>query len=123
MKLGRMGRWAVPALLAILLVSCDGDGGGSDASGGGSCDDGRGTAACAAMEQAVAACDHLTSVPAECAQNLRCCTVEDAGKWKARFDCLAQQCAGGASETVAEDACSDLLEGVSWGCNPSGGGI
>ena len=77
---------------------------------------------CARARDAIAACDDAFSLSDACAANLGVCGDEDLARWYGYYDCYARACAEGTA--YGEDAaCSAELEGVSWGCNPAGGGI
>jgi hypothetical protein len=79
---------------------------------------------CAALDDANAACgDGLGAAPKDCEANLGSCSSGELQQWDDRFSCLATECRDGKDLTHADTACSGMLEGVSFGCNPSGGGI
>jgi hypothetical protein len=69
------------------------------------------------------ACSFQDAPPLTCEANLSECTGEELGQWEERLSCLERECDDKKDATEADAACADLLEGVSWGCNPFGGGI
>ena len=74
---------------------------------------------CDAQVRAAETCDWMVT-DAACEANLSSCTTEDLGRWNAWYGCLADDCAAGADQSGVGEGCIDLLEGVSWGCSPSG---
>lgn len=74
---------------------------------------------CDAQERATESCVGMVMDDA-CESNLSECSAAELGRWEAWFGCLADNCAAGADQTAAAEGCTDLLEGVSWGCSPSG---
>jgi hypothetical protein len=73
---------------------------------------------CTQVERTSEACPFIDAPGALCESNLESCSGEDRTRWEEHQWCLEVQCRAGASQTEADDACHQHLEGVSWGCNP-----
>jgi hypothetical protein len=75
---------------------------------------------CAAQLDAIEACEEDWTTDPECEGNLEGCADEDLGRWETWYNCLGAGCRGGQEAADASEDCADQLEGVSWGCSPSG---